>query len=197
MEIFAIINGKSMTKKEFMVYKAAKCGKVTKAVKTDNNAFSTRDMIKGAAGEVEELYKQVKVITSLIAFYENGHRQWGKNFDFVVSIKGIHRPLSLLIIRAREAVKIMDEIKVTSRRGSRSVFQLIELLSYKMDDIREYLGELCKAVDKTAVLGLSQNCPCISDRGRRLGLAILISRSELALPKFDEIIKKLNKIQSY
>lgn len=190
--VYIIVNGVSMSKKEFKAYKASKCPK--KAVRKRKTIVTDKDIIKGVSNEITSLYKRVKVIESLKCFYTNGYRQWGTSFNFVINIKDIRMPLVKFMIVAKEINPLLKEIEMLSKKGSKSVFQIIEKLTYKLDDAKTALKNLCDGVSKSEVIyGLSKR-PCIYDKGRRLGLSILMARSSSALNEMDDIIEKMKVI---
>lgn len=193
--IYITINGIPMTAKEYRTYKASKRPK--KAVKRRNNIISDKDIIKGISNEINALYKRMKIIESLKCFYNNGYRQWGTSFTFVINIKDIRNPLVKFIIAAKKVTPLIDEIELLSKKGSKSVFQIIEELTYKLDDVKTALVKLCEGVDKSEVVyGLAQR-PCIYENGKRLGLSVLMSRAYFALSEIDEIISKMKDISKY
>lgn len=189
---YIIVNGVSMTQKEFKAYKASKCPK--KAVRKRKIIVTDKDIIKGVSSEITSLYKRVKVIESLKCFYTNGYRQWGTSFNFVINIKDIRMPLVKYMMVAKEITPILEEIETLSKKGSKSVFQIIEKLTYKLDDVKTALKSLCDGVNKSEVIyGLSKR-PCIYEKGKRLGLSILMARSSSALNEMDDIIEKMKVI---
>lgn len=186
-EIYVTIGGVPMTHAEYKAWKRAKCGG-GKAVRAPRAESSERVMIKSLAEEIARLYSKVKVIESIQCFYRNGYSQWGNSFRMVVNINAIRKPMVMFMAAARKIKPYTEEIERLCKRGSKCVFQLIEKLSYMLDDVKIALQALCDGVRKSAVCYELYQQPCINERGKRLGLAVLMSRSERALADMDKII---------
>lgn len=153
-----------------------------------------RLFIRSLADEIARLYKKVGIIESIQCFYRNGYSQWGNSFRIVVGIEAIRRPMVRFMAAARKINPLIKEIENLCKRGSKCVFQLIENLTYMLDDVRVALRELCEGVRKSSVLYGLATRPCICEKGKRLGLAVLMSRSEKALFDMDSIIGDVWKL---
>lgn len=193
--IYITVNGVPMTLKQYRAYKASKSPK--KVIRKRKTFVTDKDIIKDISSEINALYKRVKVIESLKCFYNNGYRQWGTSFNFVVNIKDIRTPLVKFIMVAKEVTPMLQEIEMLSKKGSKSVFQIIENLAYKLDDVKISLKNLCDGVNKSEVVYGLSNRPCIYEKDRRLGLSILMARSHSALTEMDEIISRLKEMSVY
>ena len=145
--------------------------------------------------EITYLMKQVRVIKSLGAYYNNGYRQWGtKCRDFVLQLKETRVPFLLFNNRSKELFEIMQSIQTLSKKKEKSVFQYVEKFAYKLDDIKEQMQALCNGVKQSRVIEQFKDYEFISGQGRRLGLKILMIRTSKAIDEIDVIINRLSDI---
>lgn len=145
--------------------------------------------------EITYLMKQVRVIKSLGAYYDNGYKQWGaKCRDFVIQLPEIKMPFILFNNRSRELMDIMQSIKTLSNKKEKSVYQYIEKFAYKLYDVKEQMQELYNSVRKSGVIDHFKDYEFINGQNRRLGLKILMIRTAKAIDELDVIIHKLTDI---
>lgn len=145
--------------------------------------------------EITYLMKQVRVIKSLGAYYQNGYRQWGtKCRDFVIQLPETKTAFVLFYNRSTELMEIMQSIKALSKKKEKSVYQYVEKFAYKLDDIKEQMQELYNGVRKSGVIDHFKDYEFINGQGRRLGLKVLMIRTSKAIDELDVIINRLSDI---
>ena len=113
-----IINGVTMSMTDYrnMVKQNTKKHKAKKELNT----------IQLLPNEITYLMKQVRVIKSLGAYYNNGYKQWGtKCRDFVLQLKETRVPFLLFNNRSKELFEIMQSIQALSKKKEKSVFQYV------------------------------------------------------------------------
>ena len=181
------INGVTMSMTEYrkMIRQNTKKRKAKKELNT----------IQLLPNEIAYLMKQVRVIKSLGAYYNNGYRQWGtKCKDFVLQLKETRVPFLLFNNRSKELFEIMQSIQALSKKKEKSVFQYVEKFAYKLDDIKEQMQALCNGVKQSRVIEQFKDYEFINGQGRRLGLKILMIRTSKAIDEIDVIINRLSDI---
>ena len=113
------VNGVMMTLKEYR----------TKTRKTQKAKKQAKEMsaIKLLPNEINYLMKQVKVIKSLGAYYDNGYKQWGtKCRDYVINHKDMEIPFLNVRMRSRELMEIAKDIEKISKKGEKAVYQYVQ-----------------------------------------------------------------------
>lgn len=190
--VFVILNGQPMTEKEYKTYKKAKYPKAT-TTKKRNNVMTERQF---AAYEVKELMKKFGVLNSLIAYNRNGYRQWGNEHTAIMNIKEISKPFNNTLCNAKKLINIANEIERLAKRNSKEIPSLLTELTWQLTDTTKALNKLIHGVKQSSILyGLSDN-KCISENGRRLGLKILIAKSEKSLISIRYSIEQLKQLSN-
>ena len=181
------VNGVMMTLKEYR----AKTRKVAKAKKAKREMSA----IKLLPNEINYLMKQVKVIKSLGAYYDNGYKQWGtKCRDYVLNHKDMEIPFLNVRMRSRELFDIAKDIEKISKKGEKAVYQYVQKFAWKLEDVQKAMELLCKGVRKSGVMEHFKDYEFINGTQRRLGLHILVVRSSKAIDDLYQIIYKLSDI---
>lgn len=185
------INGVTMSMVEYK--KMLKDKKNADKPKTKKAKAEKKD-ISEQQEKCESIIKELTLLKSLCAFNDHAYRQWGTIANTIFSVKGIRTNFTKIRIAVSDVEKLMADIEKLSKRNEKSVFQYIEKLTWKLDDIKTALNSLSKYVNESGVCVQFRNHECINGKGRRLGLQTLIGRSYKAISKIDDSIIKLNKI---
>lgn len=186
-----IVNGKPMLTKEFRKMKREKANQQKSSKKKVNKLINDMELI---SLDIKGMTRRIKLIKSLSAYYRNGYRQWGTIAKDIIQLKGIRKPFVFYNIKVKEMEQTLREIEEISKKNEKALFQYVEKLSYQLDDIRQYIDDLCSNIIKSGVIERYKNHECICGEGRRLGLKTLIGRSWGATMELHNIIKHCNDI---
>lgn len=182
-----VVNGVTMTLKEYR--------KQTRKATNTKKAKRELSAIKMLPNEINYLLKQVKVIKSLGAYYDNGYRQWGtKCRDFVLKHKDMEIPFLNFRLRSRELLAIANDIEKIAKGNEKAVYQYVQKFAWKLEDVQKAMEELYKGVRKSGVLEHFAEYEFVNGTQRRLGLKILMVRSSKAIDDLYAIIGKLTDI---
>jgi hypothetical protein len=176
-----IVNGVKMTMREYKKQsrKAQKAKKQAKEISA----------IRLLPQEINYLMKQVKVIKSLGAYYDNGYKQWGvKCRDFVIKHQDIEKHFLNFYMRSKELFALSNEIEKISKANDKAVFQYVQKFTWKLQDLQLIMENLCKGVSKSGVMEHFKDYEFINGQNRRLGLKVLIKRSSKAIDELYQII---------
>lgn len=181
-----IVNGVKMTMAEFNKMKRAKTNKAKRKKKELTE-------IQLLPSDINALMKNVKVFKSLVAFYNNGYRQWGTIHRQLLKIDNMGAKFALMIYSIDEINSLVTKICRIAKKKEKSVYAYVQKLSYKMDDAKLRLKDLHNVVIGSDVLNSPfNNHEIINGTQRRLGLKILTKRTTDAINELDNIIKHLN-----
>lgn len=102
----------------------------------------------------------------------------------------------ILVVSAIETTnKHITEICDLAKHSNKAVFGMIQDLSYKMTDLQSKLMNLHKVVNGSDIINSPFNThEVINGKGRRLGLKILMYRTEDAIIAINTIIYKLQQL---
>lgn len=191
-----LVNGTVMSTKDFKKMCTAK----NKAVKAAKKAATHKNKTTGTEitilpSDIKIMLRGAKVMTSLSAYYKHGYRQWGTICKEIINLKDISAPFVRYIISAKEVNKVINDINDIAKHNSKSVFAYVRKLSWKLEDVAKDMKALQNGVNKSGVLNSPmQNHECINGTGRRLGLKILMARTDDAIKQLDTIVKNLQYI---
>lgn len=183
-----VVNGIRMPMSEYRKRIKAKKNVNTKKVKkelTDINLLPN---------EIKYMMRNVRLLKSLSAYYNNGYRQWGRIAKLVISQKEISSPFVKFNAKQAEIERTINEIKEISKHNEKAVYAFVRKLSYQLDDIKEIMVELCKGVGYSGIISRFIDHECINGEGRRLGLRTLMSRSYKAVVELEKIIRRCQNI---
>lgn len=183
-----VVNGIRMPMSEYRKRIKAKKNVNTKKVKkelTDINLLPN---------EIKYMMRNVRLLKSLSAYYNNGYRQWGRIAKLVISQKEISSQFVKFNAKQAEIERTINEIKEISKHNEKAVYAFVRKLSYQLDDIKEIMVELSKAVGYSGVISRFIDHECINGEGRRLGLRTLMSRSYKAVVELEKIIRRCQNI---
>lgn len=183
------INGVTMTLAEFKKMKRSeKAKKRKKKMKTE---------IQLLPQDVNYLLKDIKVVDSLIAFHRNGYRQWGRIHKELMKVDNMERTFILLNSVNNEVKTILSEIESSAKRSNKATYGIIRELSYKLTKLGEQLNILFITVHDSNIINSPFNShEIINGTNRRLGLKILLMRTDTALNNMVSIINKLQDMSN-
>lgn len=112
------------------------------------------------------------------AYYHNGYKQWGNIWKTIAQNPLIEPHFISFISAYYDANKALKMIVNIAKKNDRDIFQYIEKLAYKIDDMAE---SILKISDAVAEAGIYSNPSyngkeCVYGDGRRLGIRTLCSR---------------------
>lgn len=181
------VNGVTMSLNDYRKLNKVKNVKIVKATPNDE--------IRSIPNKLETILKDVSVIKSLMAFYTNGTKQWGNKVqEYVLDLPEIKYAFAKFYLRTKELNSVMEEIKKLSRRGSKSVYQYIELYGYRLDDVKTEMENLYNGVKASYVIDHFKNYEFIYGNGKRLGLETLMCSTARALMKMEHVLKQIDEL---
>lgn len=185
-----IVNGVKMTMKEYNALRKEK----TKN-KNKRKAKKQLNEIQLLPDDIKTLMKSIKVFKSLVAYYKNGYKQWGNIHREVLKIDNMGGKFILVVSAIETTNKHITEICNLAKHSDKAVFGMLQDLSYKMTDLQCKLMDLHKVVNGSDIINSPFNThEVINGKGRRLGLKILMYRTEDAIIAINTIIYKLQQL---
>ena len=182
-----IVNGVKMTIKEFKdMHK--------QPTKTTKKQISTKT-IRLLPNEIKAMLKQVKVLKSLVAYYNNGYKQWGRIANTIMTHRDIKTPFTQVVIKAKQAERLVKKIDTIAKKNDYDVFQFINQLQMRLEELTEQLTMLVNGIANSHVTKQYKDHECINGEGRRLGLRILCLRSHKAIDELEVICQRLWNMQ--
>lgn len=185
-----IVNGVKMTMKEYNALRKEKAKN-----KSKRKAKKQLNEIQLLSDDIKTLMKSTKVFKSLVAYYKNGYKQWGNIHREVLKIDNMGGKFILVVSAIETTNKHITEICDLAKHSNKAVFGMIQDLSYKMTDLQSKLMNLHKVVNGSGIINSPFNThEVINGKGRRLGLKILMYRTEDAIIAINTIIYKLQQL---
>ena len=185
-----IVNGVKMTMKEYNALRREKAKN-----KNKRKAKKQLNEIQLLPDDIKTLMKSTKVFKSLVAYYKNGYRQWGNIHREVLKIDNMGGKFILVVSAIETTNKHITEICNLAKHSNKAVFGMIQDLSYKMTDLQFKLMNLHNVVTGSDIINSPFNAhEVINGKGRRLGLKILMYRTEDAIIAINTIIYKLQQL---
>lgn len=183
------INGESvtMTEKEWK--------KQHRKPKKTTNKIVNPKTIKQIPIEVKNLMKQVKVLKSLVAYKENGYKQWGTIANNIMNMRGVKMPFEQVVIKTKQAERLIKKIDTIAKKNDYDVFQYVNQLQLRLEELTSQLNLLVSGINNSHVTKVYKNHECINGEGKRLGLRILCLRSAKAVDELEIICQRLWDIQ--
>lgn len=179
-----IVNGKVYTQSEYKKYLKEKgIIKPKKKVKKELTDIQNQTI------DIKGLMREARLLKSFDAYYHNGYRQWGRIAkDVIHGNEDIRKPFVRFVAKYDEVEAIMNELEKIGMKSEKAVYQYMETLGYRLDDIIEILKDLSHAISRNDILGRFGNHKFVNETGRRLGLRELMSRVCNAVCKMQMII---------
>ena len=185
-----IVNGVKMTMKEYNALRKEKAKN-----KSKRKAKKQLNEIQLLPDDIKTLMKSTKVFKSLVAYYKNGYKQWGNIHREVLKIDNMGGKFILVVSAIETTNKHITEICNLAKHSNKAVFGMIQDLSYKMTDLQSKLMNLHNVVTGSGIINSPFNIhEVINGKGRRLGLKILMYRTEDAIIAINTIIYKLQQL---
>lgn len=185
-----IVNGVKMTIKEYNLLRKKKATN-----KNKRKAKKQLNEIQLLPDDIKTLMKSTKVFKSLVAYYKNGYRQWGNIHREVLKIDNMGGKFILVVSAIETTNKHITEICNLAKHSNKAVFGMIQDLSYKMTDLQSKLMNLHNVVNGSGIINSPFNThEVINGTNRRLGLKILMYRTEDAIIAINTIIYKLQQL---
>ena len=185
-----IVNGVKMTIKEYNLLRKKKATN-----KSKRKPKKQLNEIQLLPDDIKTLMKSTKVFKSLVAYYKNGYKQWGNIHREVLKIDNMGGKFILVVSAIETTNKHITEICNLAKHSNKAVFGMIQDLSYKMTDLQHKLMNLHNAVTGSGIINSPFNThEVINGKGRRLGLKILMYRTEDAIIAINTIIYKLQQL---
>ena len=192
-EVYIIIGGVPMTKKEFVSYKRSKNVELFNSLSKSKQCEIKR--VKAAkkssvnsyvalGSEIEDMVSKVRVMESLCSYYRNGFRMWGCIHRDIINEPSISVPYKSYLKQERAISDLVNEI--VGIKG-RSVFEYIRRLSWQLEDISSTMDSLRWAVGNSGVISHNIEHECINGEGKRLGLRVLMFRSISAISELKKM----------
>ena len=185
-----IVNGVKMTMKEYNALRKEKAKN-----KSKRKAKKQLNEIQLLPDDIKTLMKSTKVFKSLVAYYKNGYKQWGNIHREVLKIDNMGGKFILVVSSIKTTNELIADICNLAKHSNKAVFGMIQDLSYKMTDLQSKLMDLHNVVNGSGIINSPFNIhEVINGKGRRLGLKILMYRTEDAIIAINTIIYKLQQL---
>ena len=185
-----IVNGVKMTMKEYNALRKEKAKN-----KSKRKAKKQLNEIQLLPDDIKTLMKSTKVFKSLVAYYKNGYKQWGNIHREVLKIDNMGGKFILVVSAIETTNKHITDICNLAKHSNKAVFGMIQDLSYKMTDLQSKLMDLHNVVTGSGIINSPFNIhEVLNGKGRRLGLKILMYRTEDAIIAINTIIYKLQQL---
>ena len=185
-----IVNGVKMTMKEYNALRKEKAKN-----KSKRKAKKQLNEIQLLPDDIKTLMKSTKVFKSLVAYYKNGYKQWDNIHREVLKIDNRGGKFILVVSAIKATNELIADICNLAKHSNKAVFGMIQDLSYKMTDLQSKLMNLHNVVTGSDIINSPFNIhEVINGKGRRLGLKILMYRTEDAIIAINTIIYKLQQL---
>ena len=184
-DIIIIVNGVKMTESD---YKAMKRNSMPRrphrAMPKPHNETKER---------VNAMFKNFGVLDNLMAYHNNAYRMWGNKPKQILEENKVYSAFFKVIMNIRKVNNAYN--KIAKSNNSRQNFTNdLEKLSWAIEDLIATMRNLMESVDKAMLIERYGNEEWINGEGKRLGLAILLSRAFFSLSKMEFAIKTLQRI---
>ena len=127
--------------------------------------------------DIVTLVNGVKLLKSFKAYRDNGYRQWGCKCRDVINMRGIKEPFLQLTCKYWEIRELVNKIEVIGCKcNEKAVFDYMETLGYRLDDMIQILLNLSKAISENQICYRYKNEKFVYENDKRLGLRELMSR---------------------
>ena len=181
------VNGVTYTEKEWK--------KLHKKTTTKRTNVVNPKTIKQLPIEIKNLFKQVKVLKSLVAYHTHGYRQWGRIATAIMSNRDIKTPFAQVVIKAKQAERLVKKIDTIAKKNDYDVFQFVNQLQLRLEELTTQLNLLVCGINNSHVTKVYKDHECINGEGKRLGLRILCLRSSKAVDELEIICQRLWDMQ--
>lgn len=184
-----IVNGVKMTLGD---YKASKTPKTKKAKKK-----SEPKELGVVASEIESMLKSMTALKSIQVYKNHAYRSWGTIANEILAYRGISKPMSIYCVKYRELLDLLEEVQKIAKRNEGAVFQYIDKMAWKLDDMRININDMIKAINESGVCQRFKDHEAINGEGRQLGLGTITIKALRTMQNIDNTIKRLKEIADY
>lgn len=180
-----VVNGVKMTLAE---YKASK-----KVAKPKKKKAKPKEM-GVVASEIEGMLKSMTALKSIQVYKNHAYRSWGTIANEILAYRGISKPMNLYCVKYRELMSLLEDVQKIAKRNESTVFQYIDKMAWKLDDMRININDMIKAINESGVCQRFKNHEAINGKGRQLGLGTITIKSLKTMQSIDNAIKRLKEI---
>lgn len=193
---FIIVNGVRMPYKDYLATIKAKkaAAKATAPKERKVHIITDDDETAMIPDYVKGMIKQVDLIKSLFAYYDNAYKQWGTVANEILNNKLIERPFIHFRCKYRDVQSIMADITKIGKNHEKDVYYFVRKLSWNVEELMKDVEQLMDGVSQSGVLHIYGKHECINGAGRRLGLRTLMQRTFKNTTKLLSITNELNEI---
>jgi hypothetical protein len=185
-----VVDGKTYTMTQYKnMLKKAKAANNAEAKPKKKKAKKEENFIES---EIKRIMQPITTLKSLSAYYDNAYRQWGKIGNEILENRHVRPHFVHYRVNVSELERLIDSI--TQYKNERAVFQYIEKLIWKIEDIKELIVNIMEGAKKSGYLQAYKNHEAINGKGRRLGLQTLANKSLKTIGQMEDAIEKLKKI---
>lgn len=186
---FVTVNGKKILLSEYKKQMAAKrpVKKAVKKKKRETEITILMDIVSG-------IMKNAGPISSLAAYYDNAYRQWGNVAKEIINSKHIIGPFTKFRTLERGMKRLLTQISAASKKNDKSIYGILEMLSWKVDEMKSVMKSLYDGVKKSGVLEIYYDKECINGTERRLGLSILMARTSCSLNNMEDCVERIRQL---
>lgn len=194
-----VVNGEKMTIKEWkeMVIAKQKVRRGKKRflkIEKPKKAKKEKKELSAMAEEVEKLIKPMTVLKSLQVYKNHAYRSWGTIASEILSYNGISRPMTSYCVKYGELNDLIDKVQELAKKNETAVYQYVDKIGWKLDDMREDIHSVIKGVNDSGVCERFKKHEAIYGEGRQLGLQTVITKCLNSISELDGVIKTLHKI---
>jgi hypothetical protein len=183
------VDGKTYTMTQYKnMLKKAKAANNAEAKPKKKKAKKEENFIES---EIKRIMQPITTLKSLSAYYDHAYRQWGKIGSEILENKHVRPHFVHYRVNVRELESLIDSI--TQYKNEKAVFQYIEKLIWKIDDIKELIVDIMEGANESGYLQAYKNHEAINGKGRRLGLQTLVNKSLKTIGQMEDAIEKLKK----
>lgn len=180
-----IVNGIKMTESEYKAMKRnAMPHKPHRAMPKVYNETKER---------VNTIFKSFRVLDNIMAFHNNAYRMWGNKPKQVLEENHVYSDFFKVIMNIRKVNNAYNKIAMSNNTRQNFTNDL-ETLSWAIEDLIGTMRKLMDTVNKKMIIERYGNEEWINGEGKRLGLAILLSRAFFTLSKMEFAIRTLQRI---
>lgn len=186
-----IINGEKLTMAEYK--KSLKASKKT-TKKTDKPVNDEPKEVSVVASTIEQLVKPMTALKSLQVYKTHAYRSWGTIANEIMAYRPIKRAMASYCVKFSEFNDLMKQIKNLAKKNEKAIYQYVEKLSWKLDDMKADITAISKAVNESGVCNTFKGHEAINGVGRQLGLKTVITKCLANISTMEEAIKTLQDI---
>ena len=128
-----VVDGKTYTMTQYKnMLKKAKATNNAEAKPKKKKAKKEENFIES---EIKRIMQPITTLKSLSAYYDHAYRQWGKIGNEILENRYVRPHFVHYRVNVRELESLIDSI--TQYKNEKAVFQYIEKLIWKIEDIKE------------------------------------------------------------